>query len=90
MLLAVSVNASHALFKTRWVPRHVVVHHKPTELEIDPFAPSSGANQDTRTIGPTKAFLGCDLGVFLFLVFVGKLNFESVPTGPLFRQQLKI
>jgi len=47
-------------------------------------------NELARIFPELPALLGCDLGVFLFLVFVGKLNFESVSTGPLFRKQLKI
>ena len=49
-------------------------------------------NELARIFPELPAIRGFDLGVFrfLFLVFVGKLNFESVPTGPLFRKQLKI
>ena len=38
VLLAVAVDAAHALFQPRRVPGHVVVHHHPTELEVDAFA----------------------------------------------------
>ena len=47
-------------------------------------------NELARIFPELPAILGCDLGVFLFLVFVGKRNVESIPTGPLFRKQLKI
>ena len=39
-------------------------------------------NELARIFPELPAILGCDLGVFrfLFLVFVGKLNVESIPT----------
>jgi hypothetical protein len=41
-----------------------------------------GQTSAQRIFPELPAILGCDLGVcrFLFLVFVGKLNVESIPT----------
>ena len=36
--LAVAVNAPHPLLKARRIPREVVVHHQPAELEVDPLS----------------------------------------------------
>ena len=44
-LLAIAVDAAHALFEPRRVPRHVVVHHQPAELEVDAFAGGVGRHQ---------------------------------------------
>ena len=38
MLLAVAVDAPHALLQPHRVPRDVVVDHEPAELEVDAFA----------------------------------------------------
>ena len=44
-LLAVAVDAAHALFEPRRVPRYVVVHHQPAELEVDALAGGVGRYQ---------------------------------------------
>ena len=36
-LLAVAMDAAHALFQSDWVPWNVVVDHEPAELKVDSF-----------------------------------------------------
>ena len=38
VFLAEAVNATHALFESGGIPRDVVVHHQPAELQVDSFA----------------------------------------------------
>ncbi len=45
VLLAVAVDAAHALFQPGRVPGDVVVHHEPAELQVDPLAGSVGGYQ---------------------------------------------
>ena len=49
VLLAVAVDAAHALFKPRRVPGHVVVHHHPAELKVDAFARRIRGHEEPRT-----------------------------------------
>ena len=44
VLLAVAVDAPHTLFEARRIPGDVVVHHRPAELEVDPFARGIGGH----------------------------------------------
>ena len=48
MLLAVTVDAAHALLESCRVPRQVIVDHQPAELEIDPFACRVGRHEVIR------------------------------------------
>ena len=45
MLLSVAVDAAHPLLEARRIPRHVVVHHQPAELQVDAFARRVGRDQ---------------------------------------------
>ena len=59
MLLAVAVDAAHALLKARRVPRHVVIDHEPAELEVDAFGGGVGAEHESRAAvigGLSEAF----------------------------------
>ena len=37
MALAETVQSTHALFQSRWIPRHIKIHHQPCKLQIDAF-----------------------------------------------------
>src|SRR5688572_22783134 len=45
LLLAVSVDSTHALLKAHRIPRHVVINHEPAELQVDTFACCLSRNQ---------------------------------------------
>ena len=45
LLLAVAVDAAHALFQPHRVPGDVVVDHQPAELEVDALARRLGGHQ---------------------------------------------
>ena len=45
-LLAVAMDTTHALFKPHRVPRDVVVHHQPAELQVDTLARRFGRHED--------------------------------------------
>ena len=45
VLLAVAVDAAHALFQAHRVPGDVVVDHHPAELEVDAFTRRLGGHQ---------------------------------------------
>src|SRR6266516_6674715 len=42
------MNAAHALLQSSRIPRHVVIRHHPTELQVDPFTSRIRANHDAR------------------------------------------
>ena len=46
VLLAVAVDAAHALLQADRVPGDVVVDHEPAELQVDAFAGGLGGDQD--------------------------------------------
>ncbi len=58
MLLAVAVDASHALFEAHWVPGDVIVDHEPAELEVDSLAGGLGGDEDLSILA--KLALGVD------------------------------
>ena len=60
LLLAVAVDAAHALLQPDGVPGDVVVDHQPAELQVDAFAGGFGGDQDLAVF-PELA-LGVDAG----------------------------
>ena len=50
VLLAVAVDAPHPLLEARGVPRDVVVHHQPAELEVDPFSRRIGGDEEAGAV----------------------------------------
>ena len=59
VLLAVAVDAAHALFQASGVPRHVEVDHDPAELEVDAFGRGVGADHEAGAaffVGQAEAF----------------------------------
>ena len=60
LLLAVAVDAAHALLQPHRVPRDVVVDHEPAELEVDAFAGGFGGDQDLAVLA--ELALGIDAG----------------------------
>ena len=60
LLLAVTVDAAHALFKPDRIPRNVVVDHQPAELKVDAFA--GGLGRDEHLGGLREIPLGEDAG----------------------------
>ena len=60
LLLAVAVDAAHALLQADGVPGDVVVDHEPAELEVDAFARRLGGHQDLGLLAELP--LGVDAG----------------------------
>ena len=58
LLLAVTVDAAHALLQPDRVPRDVVVNHQPAKLQVDPFAGGFGGDEHLR--GLAEFALGKD------------------------------
>ena len=54
-LLPVTVNAPHPLLEARRVPRDVVVHHQPAELEVDPFSGRVRGDEEACPVRLPKA-----------------------------------
>ena len=46
LLLAVTVDAAHALLQPDGIPWDIVVDHQPAELQVDPFAGGFGRHED--------------------------------------------
>ncbi len=59
LLLAVAVDAAHALLQPDGVPGDVVVDHEPAELEVDAFAGGLGGDQHLGA-SSRKLALGVD------------------------------
>ena len=60
VLLAVAVDAAHALLQPHGVPGDVEVDHEPAELEVDPLAGRLGRDQDLGLL--LELALGVDAG----------------------------
>ena len=45
LLLAVAVDAAHALLQAHGIPRDVVIDHQPAELQVDAFAGGLGGDE---------------------------------------------
>ena len=58
LLLAVAVDAAHALLEADGIPGDVVVDHEPAELEVDAFARRLGGHQDLAVLA--ELALGVD------------------------------
>ena len=62
VLLAVTMDAPDPLLKVHRVPGQVVVEQHAGELEVDPLAAGSRANQDAGTVRPLEPFFCRQLG----------------------------
>ena len=86
--LAVTVNATHALFQPRRIPRHVIIHHHPAELQIDAFAGRIRANHDARPAILNRLFEKRDLLTALDVIHAavdaGDLTREAQAVQPAF------
>ena len=61
LLLAVTVDAAHALFQPHWIPGNVVVNHEPAELQV--YAFPGGFRSHEHLGGLAEFALGPDSGV---------------------------
>ena len=62
LLLAVAVDAAHALLEPHRIPRDVVVDHEPAELEVDAFAGGLGGDKHLAVFAELALGVDADAG----------------------------